>query len=366
MPIRSRSVLFPALVLVAPLALAACTGPGSSSTNGSSGPPAARPSLPPAPSPSPTVSGVGVVAEVNGTPIFAAELDQKAANRLSRLRQEEYDIRKQALDELVNERLVDGEAKQRGLSRDELLKREVAAKTESTSAAAILSLYEQNKQRFASAPKEQALAQIRDIVGQRVLAERRAAFEKELRGSARVAVRLDPPRANVAVPEEAPVTGPASAPVSIVEFTDYQCPFCHRAQSVIDQVLSRYPAKVRLVHMDFPLDGHPGALPAARAARCAGEQGKFWEFHRDLMTAPGSLDDADLKSRADKLGLSGGAFGTCLASGRHDKAIRAAFEQGAALGVTGTPAYFVNGRLISGARPLEDFIQVIDSELASR
>ncbi len=368
MPTRCRSALIPALILVAPLALAACTGrSGSSSTaNGSSGPPAASPAFTARPAPSPTVSGVGVVAEVDGAPIFAAELDQKAANRLSRLRQEEYDIRKRALDELVNERLLDAEAKKRGLTSDELLKREVAAKAEPASAATILALYEQNKQRFSSTPKDQALARIRDIVDQRAQAERRAAFEKQLRDRARVAVRLDPPRANVTVPEGAPATGPASAPVSIVEFTDYQCPFCHRAQSVVDQVLSRYQGKVRLVHMDFPLDGHPGALPAARAARCAGEQGRFWEFHRNLMTLSGSLDDADLKSRADNLGLKRGDFGSCLSSGRHDAAIRAAFEQGEALGVTGTPAYFVNGRMISGARPLEDFTQLIDSELAGR
>jgi protein-disulfide isomerase len=154
--------------------------------------------------------------------------------------------------------------------------------------------------------------------------------------------------------------------VTIVEFTDYQCPYCHRAQTVIDDVLSRYPGKVRLVHLDFPLDGHPGATPAARAARCAGEQGKFWEYHRSLMTAPGALDDADLKSRAASLHLSASSFGRCLSSDRHDAAIQASLEEGESLGVTGTPAYFVNGRMLSGARPLEDFTQLIDAELAGR
>ena len=112
---------------------------------------------------------------------------------------------------------------------------------------------------------------------------------------------------------------------------------------------------MRFVHLDFPLDGHPGAIPAARAARCAGEQGKFWEYHRSLMTAPGSLDDADLKSRAASLRLSASSFGRCLSSDRHDAAIQASLEEGEGLGVTGTPAYFVNGRMLSGARPLEDF-----------
>jgi len=148
-----------------------------------------------------------------------------------------------------------------------------------------------------------------------------------------------------------------------VEFTDYQCPYCHQAQGVMDQVLQRYSGKVRLVHLDFPLDGHPGAFPAARAARCAGDQGKFWEYHHSLMTSPGAFDDADFKGRASGLGLDASSFGRCLSSSRHDPAIRASLEQGEGLGVTGTPAYFVNGRMISGARPVESFAEVIDAEL---
>ena len=154
--------------------------------------------------------------------------------------------------------------------------------------------------------------------------------------------------------------------MTIVEFTDYQCPYCHRAQAVIDEVLARYSGKVRFVHLDFPLDGHPGAMPAARAARCAGEQGKFWEYHRSLMTAPGTLDEADLKARAGALRLDERAFATCLSSGRHDDAIQASLRQGEEQGVTGTPAYFVNGRMLSGARPVEAFAELIDSELAGR
>ncbi|HXY38569.1 MAG TPA: thioredoxin domain-containing protein [Vicinamibacteria bacterium] len=318
------------------------------------------------PASSPAVSGVGVVAEVNGAPILAADLDQKAAARLARVRQEEYEIRRQALDELITERLVAAEAARRGISPDELLKREVADKVPPVSDDTVATVYEQNAPGFGSTPKPQAMARVREVLNGRAQAARRSAFLKELNDKARIAVRLEPPRVAVAVPAGAPVDGPASAPVSIVEFTDYQCPFCHRAQSVIEQVLAKYPGRVRLVHMDFPLDGHPGAFPAARAARCAGEQGRFWEYHRGLMNQNGTLDEADLKGRADKLGLKAKDFGACFASGRHDQEIRSAFNQGESLGVTGTPAYFVNGRMLSGARPLEDFTQVIDNELAGR
>jgi protein-disulfide isomerase len=304
-----------------------------------------------------------VVAEVDGAPILASELDRQAAGRLARVRQEEYDIRRQALDELIAERLVAAEAARRKVAPEELLRQEVDAKAGAMPDAQVELLYEQNKDRFAGTPRADAIARIREIVGERAKAERRAAYEAELRKAARVAVRLEAPRVSVEVPAGTPATGPENAPVTIVEFTDYQCPYCHRAQGTIDEVMRRYAGKVRLVHMEFPLDGHPGAVPAARAARCAGEQGKFWEFHRSLMTAPGALDEADLKGRAASLGLGAGPFASCLSSDRHDAAIQASAEHGASLGVTGTPAYFVNGRLISGARPFESFAEIIDQEL---
>ncbi len=324
-----------------------------------------------APAPGPPVatatpSGVGVVAEVEGAPILAAELEKKVGSRLARLRQEEFELRQQALEELIAERLLAAESAKRHLKPEELLRREVDAKIQKPSAETVDSLYRQNQGRFAGQSKDQALARIRQVLEERARSERRQAYERELRRGARVTSRLEPPRTQVQIPNGAPSTGAPGAPVTMVEFTDYQCPYCHRAQSVVDSLLSRYAGRLRLVHLDFPLDGHPGALPAARGARCAGEQGRFWEYHRDLMTSSGLLDDADLKARAAKLGLKPGPFAACLSSGRYDAAIRASFEQGASLGVTGTPAYFVNGRMVSGARPLEDFTEIIDAELAGR
>jgi len=358
-------------VLVVPVAAAlalgliGCSRPAGPAS--SAGGPTASAGAAPAAGPSPAaVSGVGVVAEVNGAPIMASELEQKLGARLARQRQEEYEIRRQALDELIGERLLAAEAAKRRVSTEELLRREVDSKAATMTEAQIDTIYEQNKDRFAGQARGDALARIREAVAGRAKAERRAAFEKELRDAAQVAVRLEAPHAAVEIPAGAPSTGAANAPVTIVEFTDYQCPYCHRAQGVIEEVLERYSGKVRLVHLDFPLEGHPGALPAARAARCAGEQGKFWEYHRNLMTTKGSLDDADLKGRAVSLQLSASTFATCLSSGRHDAAIQASVKEGEGLGVTGTPAYFVNGRMISGARPVESFAEVIDAQLAGR
>jgi protein-disulfide isomerase len=306
------------------------------------------------------------VAEVNGAPILASELERKVAGRLSRLRQEEYEIRRRGLDELIAERLIAAEAAKRDLSSDEVVRREVDAKAETPPAARVEAIYEENRERFAGLSRADAVARVRELLGERARAQRRASWEKDLRDGARVEVRLEAPRIGVAIPESAPSTGPADAPVTIVEFTDYQCPYCHRAQLVIDELLERYSGRLRLVHLDFPLDGHPGAVPAARAARCAAEQGRFWDYHRGLMTVPGALDPADLARRASNLRLDAPAFEACLSSGRHDEAIRASVRQGEELGVTGTPAYFVNGRMLSGARPIEAFAELVEDELTRR
>ncbi len=357
-------MLKPRVLLVLPpaaaLILAGCSRPAAPSSGAAAPDPAG-----PRASATAVATGTGVVAEVNGAPIFGSELEAKVSSRLARLRQEEYEVRREGIEEIVSERLLDAEAARRGITREELLRREVDQKADAPPAGTVETLYQQNKARFGDRSKEEALTRIREVLAQRARSERRQAYEKELRGKARLAVRLEAPRTRFDVPKDVPVTGSSAAPVTIVEFTDYQCPYCHRAQGVMDQILSTYRGKVRLVHLDFPLEGHPGAVPAARAARCAGEQGKFWEYHHDLMTVSGMLDDADLKARAAKLGVKPADFGACLGSGRFDATIRSSFEQGESLGVTGTPAYFVNGRMLSGAQPFEEFAQVIDAELAS-
>jgi len=198
----------------------------------------------------------------------------------------------------------------------------------------------------------------------RNLAARREAFLSELRQKARVAVLLEPPRFPVDIPAEAPSLGPANAKVTLVEFLDYQCPYCRRAERTVDELLERYDGKIRFVHRDFPIDGHPGAMPAARGAHCAGLQGKFWDYHRGLFAAAGDFSEKDLVARAAALGLDGSAFASCLASDRFDAAIHASAEAGTQLGVNSTPTFFLNGRMVVGTRPPDEFAQLIDAELA--
>lgn len=306
-----------------------------------------------------------VVAEIDGVPLSARALEDRVRARLARIRQEEYDIRKEGLDALIGDTLIDAEAKQRGLTREALLTAEVDDKVQKPSASEIDRVYEHVKPRLGGRSRQQAGPDIERSLLSQASASRHEEYVRSLRAKARVVVRLDPPRTEVLTPASAPAYGPADAAVTIVGFSDFQCPFCHKAQATMDKILETYGKRVRLVHRDFPLEGHTDALPAARAARCAGEQKKFWEYQRGLMTEPGDLGPADLAARAKRLALDETAFGTCLGSERHAAEVKADLDAGMRLGVSGTPTYFVNGRMITGARPFEAFVEIIDAELAA-
>jgi protein-disulfide isomerase len=302
-----------------------------------------------------------VVAQVGGASITLEEVDRRAAGKLQRLRNEEYDARRQALDEMIVERLFQKEAAERRVTQDALLKAEVDAKVTPPTAGDVKAIYEQNRAVAGTRTLAELAPVIERSLREHRLAERAAQFRDELKAKTGVKVTLDAPRVAVTVPADAPALGPASAPVTIVEYLDYQCPFCHRAQSVVDEVMNRYAGKVRFVHRDFLL-GKPRSLPAARAARCAGEQGKFWEYHRDLLVGSGDMSDEDLRNRAAAMGLDAGRFSACVASDRFDADIKRSTESGNSLGIDATPTFFVNGRRLTGALPTGQFAEVIDSE----
>ena len=209
--------------------------------------------------------------------------------------------------------------------------------------------------------------QIRGHLQNQKLTAKREEFLKSLRSQAKVVVNLKPPpvfRVAVSV-DGAPFKGPAKAPVTIVEFSDFHCPFCRRVIPTLAQLESQYGEKIKLVFRDFPIESlHPGAIKAHEAARCANEQGKFWPYHDKLFAGPSSSSPELFKGLAKEVGLDAVAFETCLGSGKYQAAIKQDIEEGNRVGVTGTPAFFINGRLISGAQPLEAFARVIDDELA--
>ncbi len=177
------------------------------------------------------------------------------------------------------------------------------------------------------------------------------------------------PDANVVYKAEigsAPVKGPKDALVTIVIWSDFQCPFCGRVEPTLAKVEEEYKGKVRLVWKDLPLPFHQNAMPAAIAARAAGEQGKFWEMHDKLFANQQNLDRASFEKYGQEIGLNMGKFKSALDGGDKLKpAIQADSDQGAKIGARGTPAFFINGKFLSGAQPFEAFKAKIDTELAS-
>jgi protein-disulfide isomerase len=166
---------------------------------------------------------------------------------------------------------------------------------------------------------------------------------------------------------DAPSLGPADAPVTIIEFSDYQCPYCKLwHDSVYDRLLANYPGKVRFVYRDFPLDGHPEALPAAEAAQCAGEQNAYWKYHDVLFGEQYGLSNAAYLRYAQDLGLNMPAFTACLDGHRFQAAVKDSLRYAVGLGVGSTPTFYINGIEVIGAQPYETFQQLIDQELAGK
>jgi protein-disulfide isomerase len=319
----------------------------------------------------PPVDPKAPVAKYDGGAITAGELDDVVKKELAKLesdhQQKVYETRKAALDALIAKRLVERKAKAEGVSPEELVKRDVADKLPKPSEEEMKGLYDQAKAQGQPLPPYE---QVKDQIAQYLAAQRgqgaiRAYYDK-LRGDANVEVLLpawQPPR--VAVAATGPSKGPADAKITIVEFSDFECPFCVRAEETVTQVLQKYDGKVRLVYRDFPLPFHPHAAKAAEAARCAGDQSKYWQMHEKLFANQKALEPDALKRYAKDLGLDAAKFDKCLDGGEKAKAVADDRKAGEEVGVTGTPAFFINGVLVSGAQPLEAFTQVIDAELKS-
>jgi len=307
------------------------------------------------------------IAEVNNRSVLASDLQKYAGRELSIQRENLYKIEKQKLEEYINAFLLTQEAKKRGVSVEAVLDQEVNSKILPVGDDEIDVFYKLNKARMA-VDLDKARERIRDYLRDQKTEAQKALFFKSLRSKAKVVTYLKPPpifRAEVSIAGE-PFKGSEKARVTIVKFEDFHCPFCKQAQPTFNELLSRYNGQVRLVHKDLPLDSlHPRARQAAEAARCAYEQGKFWEYHDKLYANSPKASADDLKSYAKEVGLNVDSFDRCFASGKYKEVVQQDLNEGAQLGLTGTPTIFINGREIPGNQPLKAFEAIIDEELVT-
>jgi len=308
--------------------------------------------------------GDDVVAYIGDETITRAELELRAKPDLVKLEIEKYEKMREVLDRMALDRIIVQEAEAIGLTPEELINAETLDKVGDPSEEDIQRFYKRNKARMS----DRSLEEMRDMIVQTMRSNKATAYREEyfrkLKKRSGLRVVFDPPRADLdALPDEL-VRGNANAPITIVEFGDFECPYCKRVHPTMERLLVEYGDRVRFVFRDFPLVIHSRAVPAAQAARCAADQDKFWDYYQHLMAITGELDDADLSQRAKDIGLDADAFSACYEAKGHDEVIGASIESGQALGVQATPTFFINGRRVIGSKSYEELKAIIDDELS--
>ncbi len=293
---------------------------------------------------SPTLNPASVVATVAGQPITAAPLIERLKPVIYRLRIEAYEATKQRVDRLIDDMLLLEEAKRRQVGPEEIVRAEISDKVHTPTEAEVANFYAENKSRISG-----DLNSVRNQVATYLENESRQRLEKDfsekLRKSADVRWLIsEPPQPvqNISVDDD-PARGDANAPVTIVEFTDFQCPACAGMHPILEEVLKSYGNKVRFVVRDFPLNQHEWARKAAEAADAANAQGKFFEYIAVLFKNQKALDVPSLKKYATQVGLDRARFDAALDRGVYAEEVRKDVEDGELYGVGSTPTIFING-----------------------
>ncbi|HEV8524984.1 MAG TPA: thioredoxin domain-containing protein [Terriglobales bacterium] len=304
-----------------------------------------------------------VIAEINGVQLTRADLanleDPQTVAEILDSGFNYYLTQRKALDVVIEQRLLSEEAKRQNLTVDQLLAKVSQGIVEPTEQELrIVYEFSGSKDSF-EATREKITAQMRRL---RQL-KARSEFIEGLRAKATITVLLSPPVVEVAL-GDAPVRGSKNATVTLIEFADYECPYCQQTHPAIKRLVEEFGDKVAIAYKDFPLPNHPNARKAAEASRCAREQGKYWEYH-DRLFETKKYTTEDLKQHARALNLDAPQFDQCLASGRHVAAIKSDFEQGRKLGISGTPSFFVNGRFFAGAVTYDMLREVLVQQLAA-
>jgi len=302
------------------------------------------------------------LATVGKKTISRSDVEDSVKSELAEVEAARYKALRGGLDELVAMALIEQEAAARGVSVEELTKVEITDKVAKPSDAEIQKVYDDNKEQLQGAPLDQVKPQIVEYLSRKGTADRQQAYLAELKKKYPTKIELKPPTVEVAV-GSTPFQGKDKAPITIIEFSDYECPYCKKAEPTIEEVIKVYGDKVRLAYRNYPLPFHKSAKPAAIAALCANEQGKFWPMHDKLMAAT-DLTPANMQQIATAVGLDRKKFDDCVKDGdKFEADIQKDLAAGQAAGVNGTPAFFINGRLLDGAQPIEKFKEVIDEEL---
>lgn len=310
-----------------------------------------------------------IAARAAGEVITNERLEGPISGRIVELQKEIYRLKRERLDQVLMETLIQKEATARNLSIEQLLNEAVPAAKVEVSQEEMDAYYRENQARLKDwkGSQEDLRGRIKNYLVQQKRYREIMNYAKSLETKYDVSVYLKEPqiyRAKVNV-EGSPSIGPATAPVLVVEFSDYQCPACRQAHETVLKVRDMFKDKVRWVFKDYPLKKHKYAEGAAEAAHCAAEQNRFWDLQNVLYSLPEEdLGPDRLVQHAVELGLNKDQFSQCLNSGKYKASVEKDIEEGKAVGVDSTPAFFINGRISVGGPPLEQFKALIEEELA--
>ena len=312
-----------------------------------------------------SIPGVGqdssdVIAEIGGRPVTAGELEQRESSKLLQARYKYYVAERDALEQYIDDKLLEMQAKKESLSVDELLKRHVTVNEPEPTEDQLRFYYEgvQTDESY-----ETARPHIIETIHQLRVKKAREAYIASLRAEYGVVVELSQPSAHVEA-GDAPRLGSEKAPVQIIEYADYECPYCQKVSPDLIRLRQEFGDQVSLVYKDFPLPMHAHAARAAEGARCAGAQGKFWEFH-DFLFATKKLQESDMKAEARVLKLDATRFDECLDKQEQFEGLKKDAQDAQRLGLTGTPSFFINGRFMSGAIGYAKLRDTVSRELSA-
>jgi len=298
--------------------------------------------------PSPTADSASVLATVNDKKITAGDIETSLRPLIFNVQEQVYALRKQDLELKVNDTLLAQEAQKKGVTTRALLDTEVTAKLPAVTDAQAQTFYNDNKDRI-SGEFAQLKPQIIQYIQEEKEQEATLAFAQQLRRVSTVQINLTAPESpafSIATDDQ-PAKGTANASVTIVEFTDFECPSCARQHPVLERLVNEYGDRVRLVVRDFPLSQHANARKAAEAAEAAREQGKYWEYASVLFRNQSALGVDKLRQYATDLGLDRTRFDASLDSGKLAAKVQRDVHDGRKLGLNGTPTLFINGKRLS-------------------
>jgi len=310
-----------------------------------------------------------VVAEVGGHKITRADLEaHSSSDNMARARSQVvqakialYDAEHAALDKEIDKAVLTQAAAKDHITGDQLLRREVEGKVKDPSEETLRIYYLGIP--GAKDPYEAMRSKILHSI--RALEEKQMAddYIKGLRAKQNIKVNLLPPRQEVAI-GDTPAAGPADAPITVIEFADYQCPYCRQEEPVLKRLREQFKDKIKYAYRDFPLPMHPYAHKSAEASRCAGEQGQYWPYHDRLFSgAPEDLAETGLKSIARQLKLDGDKFDKCLDSSAQAAAVDKDLNAGKNLGISGTPTMYINGYTVGGAASYDTLRDLVQQQL---